>query len=284
MRDVQEDTRPHVGSTDGRSAARQIRSRPPLYQRRHRRVWTMGGADKEDNRKSSKLKLCMASRAIHIERQWIPVHFCVPWGASSPYQDLLCAWDVIDAPTLLVRRPRSTTKRIRSQWQITYRNKDVVVIQTTPCIPLRRSFGGTERHPPLHLRCHAVGVKGAAADPRAPCHLNIRNCDNSQCPPDHSLTVEYRPTTKRKPPRLPHKLWKRQSLTTVLLRTPITQMTFFNQGVLLLGSNHFLTYQSIFRSDLSSVLLQNFRTSFNIHLKFIRTWSTLNTSEEIRGL
>ena len=31
-----------------------------------------------------------------------------------------------------------------------------------------------------------------------------------------------------------------KSLTTVLLRTPITQMIFFNQGMLLLGSNHFL--------------------------------------------
>ena len=40
---------------------------------------------------------------------------------------------------------------------------------------------------------------------------------------------------------LPHRLSKRQSLTTVLLRTPITQMIFFNQGMLLLGSNHFLT-------------------------------------------
>ena len=29
-------------------------------------------------------------------------------------------------------------------------------------------------------------------------------------------------------------------LTTVLLRTPIIQMIFFNQGMLLLGSNHFL--------------------------------------------
>ena len=38
----------------------------------------------------------------------------------------------------------------------------------------------------------------------------------------------------------PHRLLKRQSLTTVLLRTPITQMIFFNQGMLLLGSNHFL--------------------------------------------
>ena len=39
---------------------------------------------------------------------------------------------------------------------------------------------------------------------------------------------------------LPHRLSKRQSLTTVLLRTPITHMIFFNQGMLLLGSNHFL--------------------------------------------
>ena len=29
---------------------------------------------------------------------------------------------------------------------------------------------------------------------------------------------------------------------TVLLRTPITQMIFFNQGMLLLGSNHFLVF------------------------------------------
>ena len=41
---------------------------------------------------------------------------------------------------------------------------------------------------------------------------------------------------------LPHKLSKRQSLTTVLLRTPTTQKTFFNQGMLFLGSNHFLNY------------------------------------------
>ena len=37
-----------------------------------------------------------------------------------------------------------------------------------------------------------------------------------------------------------HTLSKRQSLTTVLLRTQITQMIFFIQGMLLLGSNHFL--------------------------------------------
>ena len=39
---------------------------------------------------------------------------------------------------------------------------------------------------------------------------------------------------------LPHRLSKRQLLTTVLLRTPITQMIFFNQGMLLLGSHHIL--------------------------------------------
>ena len=33
--------------------------------------------------------------------------------------------------------------------------------------------------------------------------------------------------------------------TTVLLRTPITQMIFFNQGMLLLGSNHFLNKRSV---------------------------------------
>ena len=39
---------------------------------------------------------------------------------------------------------------------------------------------------------------------------------------------------------LPHRLSKRQSPTAVLLRTPVSQMIFFNQGMLLLVSNHFL--------------------------------------------
>ena len=39
---------------------------------------------------------------------------------------------------------------------------------------------------------------------------------------------------------LSHRLSKRQSLTTVLRRTPPNQI-FFNQGMLLLGSNHFLS-------------------------------------------
>ena len=42
---------------------------------------------------------------------------------------------------------------------------------------------------------------------------------------------------------LPHRLSKRQSQTTVLLRTLITQMIFFNQVMLLLGWNHFLMNQ-----------------------------------------
>jgi len=36
------------------------------------------------------------------------------------------------------------------------------------------------------------------------------------------------------------RLSKRQSQTTAHLRTPITQMIFFNQDMLFLGSNHFL--------------------------------------------
>ena len=44
---------------------------------------------------------------------------------------------------------------------------------------------------------------------------------------------------------LPYRLSQRQSLTTVLLRTPITQMIFYNKGImtLLLGSNLFLICQ-----------------------------------------
>ena len=37
-------------------------------------------------------------------------------------------------------------------------------------------------------------------------------------------------------------VFKCQSLTTVLRRTPITQMTFFNQVMLFLGSNHFFNF------------------------------------------
>ena len=37
-----------------------------------------------------------------------------------------------------------------------------------------------------------------------------------------------------------HRLSKRQLQTTVLLRIPVTQMICFNQGMLLLGSNHVL--------------------------------------------
>ena len=37
-----------------------------------------------------------------------------------------------------------------------------------------------------------------------------------------------------------YRLLKRQLPTTVVLRTPVNQMIIFNQGMLLLGSNHFL--------------------------------------------
>ena len=60
---------------------------------------------------------------------------------------------------------------------------------------------------------------------------------------------------------LPHRLSKRQSLTTVLLlRTPITQMIFFTQGILLLGSNHFLITISVqnIRTVIISVTHVNF--------------------------
>ena len=39
---------------------------------------------------------------------------------------------------------------------------------------------------------------------------------------------------------LAHRFSKRQSPTTVFLRTPVTQMIIFNRDMLLLGSNHFL--------------------------------------------
>ena len=45
-----------------------------------------------------------------------------------------------------------------------------------------------------------------------------------------------------------HWLSKRKSTITVVLRTPITQMVFFNQGMLLLGSHHFLNYMFIITS------------------------------------
>ena len=56
---------------------------------------------------------------------------------------------------------------------------------------------------------------------------------------------------------LPYRLSKRHSLTTVLLRTPVTQKIFFNQGMLLLGSNHFLSKKKMTnknQNDISSIL------------------------------
>ena len=48
--------------------------------------------------------------------------------------------------------------------------------------------------------------------------------------------------------RSPHRFSKRQSPKAVLLRTSITQMIFFNQGMLLLGSNYFLNNYLVYRS------------------------------------
>ena len=49
-----------------------------------------------------------------------------------------------------------------------------------------------------------------------------------------------------------HRLSKRQSSTIVLLRTPVTHMIFFNQGRLLLGSNHFLIFFNVIRSHVET--------------------------------
>ena len=57
-----------------------------------------------------------------------------------------------------------------------------------------------------------------------------------------------------------HRLLKSQSLTTVLLRTPITRVIFFNQGLLLLGSNHFLIPKST-NKHLSEISVDEY--SFN---------------------
>ena len=46
-----------------------------------------------------------------------------------------------------------------------------------------------------------------------------------------------------------HRLSKRQSPATGLLRTPITQIIIFNQGMILLGSNHFLAIYSSHHID-----------------------------------
>ena len=54
---------------------------------------------------------------------------------------------------------------------------------------------------------------------------------------------------------IPHRLLKRQSLTTVLHRTPITQMIFFNQGISILLSLLLLTERL---AALSVFLLKRF--------------------------
>ena len=49
---------------------------------------------------------------------------------------------------------------------------------------------------------------------------------------------------------LPRQLLKRQSPITALLKTPVTQMIIFNQGMSLLGSNHFLIIIILFMYNL----------------------------------
>ena len=63
---------------------------------------------------------------------------------------------------------------------------------------------------------------------------------------------------------LPHRLSKRHSLTTVLLRTPITQMIFFNQGMLLLGSNHFLRVKMVVKFEVSDVASSEILIGFHL--------------------
>ena len=54
---------------------------------------------------------------------------------------------------------------------------------------------------------------------------------------------------------LPHRFRTRLSPTSVLVRTPVTQMIIFNKGMLLLGWSHFLRRVSL-RVGLSSVVYE----------------------------
>ena len=77
---------------------------------------------------------------------------------------------------------------------------------------------------------------------------------------------------------LPHRLSKRQSITTVLLRTPITQMIFFNQGMLLLGSNHFLIDWLLFNFIFNFSLLEEYSITsrmFPFHLRSVSEYNVL---------
>ena len=78
---------------------------------------------------------------------------------------------------------------------------------------------------------------------------------------------------------LPHRLSKRQSLTTVLLRPPITQMIFFNQGMLLLGSNHFLRYYSCYYYIKIKMLINDFDSPFGSHRGIKARWNCQNKDQ-----
>ena len=66
-----------------------------------------------------------------------------------------------------------------------------------------------------------------------------------------------------------HRLSKRQSQTTVLLRTPITQMIFFNQGYFLLSS-----YRRL-RSEISILQYCFSLRSPGFPKRFHRVWSSI---------
>ena len=113
-------------------------------------------------------------------------------------------------------------------------------------------------------------------------HLPMPNlsADQSNCSPGF-LNFQLTNTTTWLWRWLPHRLSKRQSLTTVLLRTPITQKIFFNQGMLLLSSNHFLIYwlSSLLQEVSSQNQTSNWFDLFNLICSLLpnkqRTWARL---------
>ena len=80
-----------------------------------------------------------------------------------------------------------------------------------------------------------------------------------------------------------HRLSKRQSLTTVFLRTPITHMIFFNQGILLLGSNHFLIVVSLLSIRVVDLIYACFFFFFNLLLGLLGE-SLFMVTEKTRSL
>ena len=73
---------------------------------------------------------------------------------------------------------------------------------------------------------------------------------------------------------LPHRLSKRQSQTTVLLRISITQIICFTQGMLLLGSNHFLIENNVTENPEPKVFL--FWWIKIVTWKCLSVWATVS--------